>query len=275
MGQISCNLLFCEELCRTAGVLSCIWKEEFLKNRPLYAVSRTLVRTFAAVMLRMEIRHQRPLPPGPKIFVANHPSATDPFLIHLVSGEETNVMITESAFRVRFFGSFLRRVREIPVPLTLTGGVTAVEQAGAHLKQGASVAIFIEGLISPREGGFLPPRAGAARLALAAGVPVVPVGIYLRVNWRLNIRSGISGSQTEAYWYFHGPYIVTVGKPMVFHDYPHTNKSVRLITEQIMAAVRYLAAESEQRGKGIMRSSPLITFARWIMPLFRNPSTPM
>jgi 1-acyl-sn-glycerol-3-phosphate acyltransferase len=266
---------FFEEPGRTAGVLICVWKEVSLKSRPLYTASRILVQAFATVMLRMEIRHHSPLPPGPKLFVANHPSATDPFLIHLVSREETNVMITESAFRVRFFGSFLRRVREIPVPLTLTGGVAAVEQARAHLQQGSSVAIFIEGRISPEEGGFLPPRAGAAHLALATGVPLMPVGIYLRRNWRLNIRSGISGAQTEAYWYLHGPYIVTVGKPMVFDRLPRTNQSVRCISEQIMSAVRNLAAESEERGQGIMRSSPLITFARWIMPLIRNPSISM
>ncbi len=239
-------------------------------SKLLYAFSRVFLQVFAAVMLRLEVKHQRPLPPGPKLFVANHPSATDPFLIHLVSREEMNVMITEKAFQVRFFGSFLRRVREIPVPLSIPGGVAAVEQARTHLQQGSSVAIFIEGRISPEEGGFLPPRAGAARLALAAGVPVVPVGIYLRRNWRLNIRSGISGEQTEAYWYLHGPYIITAGKPMVFDHVAHTNQSVRLISDQIMSAVRLLAAESEERGQGIMRSSLLITLARWIMPLFRN-----
>ena len=246
-----------------------------MKIKPLYAFSRILLQLFAAVMLRLEVKHQRPLPPGPKLFVANHPSATDPFLIHLISREEMNVMITEKAFQVRFFGSFLRRVREIPVPLTLPGGVAAVEQARAHLQQGSSVAIFIEGRISPEEGGFLPPRTGAARLALAAGVPVVPVGIYLRRNWRLNIRSGISGEQTEAYWYLHGPYIVTVGKPMVFDQFQNTNQSVRLISDQIMSSVRMLAAESEERGQGIMRSSLLISFARWIMPFFRNASVSM
>ncbi len=150
-----------------------------------------------------------------------------------------------------------------------------MEQAHTHLQQGSSVAIFIEGNISPEQGGFLPPRTGSAHLALTADVPVVPVGIYLRRNWRLNIRSGITGKQTEAYWYLHGPYIVTVGKPMYFNHHAHTNQAVRLISEQIMSSVRLLAAESEERGQGIMRSSLLITLARWIMPLFRNASVSM
>lgn len=221
-------------------------------------------------MLRFNVKYQSPLPPGPKLFVANHPSATDPFLIHLVTREEVNVMITEKAFNVRFFGWFLRKVREIPVPVSLTGGVAAVEQARRHLERGSSVAIFIEGHISPEEGGFLPPRAGAARLALSAGVPVVPVGIYLRRNWRLNIRSGISGEQSEAFWYLHGPYIVTVGEPLHFTGDPGSQRSVRHVSSQVMEAIKCLAYESEERGRFLMSSSLLVRFIRFLAPLCRK-----
>ncbi len=221
-------------------------------------------------MLRFDVKYQSPLPPGPKLFVANHPSATDPFLIHLVTREEVNVMITEKAFNVRFFGWFLREVREIPVPVSLTGGVAAVEQARRHLERGSSVAIFIEGHISPEEGGFLPPRAGAARLALSAGIPVVPVGIYLRRNWRLNIRSGISGEQAEAFWYLHGPYIITVGKPVWFAGDPESQRSVRHASAQIMEAIKCLAYESEERGRFLMSSSLLVRFVRFLALLRRK-----
>jgi len=241
-----------------------------LHNNHFYLPSRAFVRTFAALMLRFDVRHHNPLPPGPKLFVANHPSATDPFLIHLVSHEEVNVMITEKAFQVPFFGWFLRKVREIPVPLSMEGGISAIEQARANLSQGKSVAIFIEGHISPEEGGFLPPRAGAAHLALSSHVPVVPVGIYLRRNWRLNIRSGISGEQTEAYWYLHGPYVITVGIPKRFHGSVEDRRAVRDVSQQIMGAVKHLAAESEARGSGMMRTSLLVQAARLLAPLVRR-----
>jgi 1-acyl-sn-glycerol-3-phosphate acyltransferase len=242
-------------------------------NKFFYPLSRAIIRTFAAVMLRFDVKHQKPLPAGPKLFVANHPSATDPFLIHLVSKEEMNVMITEKAFQVPFFGWFLRKVREIPVPVSLEGGVASIDQARSHIERGKSVAIFIEGRISPEQGGFLPPRAGAAHLALSANIPVVPIGIYLRRNWRLNIRSGISGEQTEAYWYLHGPYVITVGLPMHFHGTEKTNQAVRRTSEQIMEAVRSLAEESERRGHGVMKTSLLMQVARFLAPLYRKSAT--
>lgn len=243
-----------------------------MQQKFLYPLGRAAIRAFASIMLRFDIQRRGVLPPGPKLFVANHPSATDPFLIHLVSKEETNVMITEKAFQVPVFGWFLRKVREIPVPVKQ--GSTALDQARRHMEQGRSVAIFIEGRISPEEGGFLPPRTGAARLALSAGIPVVPVGIYLRRGWRLNIRSRISGEQTEAFWYLHGPYVITVGQPFYFHGNLEDREYVRDLSERIMAAIRELAAESEARGSRLMKTSLLVTIARLFIPLRRKGLTP-
>ena len=238
-----------------------------VKNRILYPISRLTIRAFAFTMLRFEVKHQGVLPAGPKLFVANHPSATDPFLIHLVSREEMNVMITEKAFQVPFFGWFLRKVREIPVPLSITGGTDAIEHARLRMEKGSSVAIFIEGRISPEDGGFLPPRAGAARLALRANVPVIPVGIFLRRDWRLNIRSGISGELSEAFWYFHGPYVITVGKPIYMLGNEEERGCVRRNSIRIMRAVESLAEESEMRGRNLMRTSWLVTLIRLFAPL--------
>lgn len=218
-------------------------------------------------MLRFEVKHKGVLPAGPKLFVANHPSATDPFLIHLVSREEMNVMITEKAFKVPLFGWFLHKVREIPVPLSMTGGVDSIEHARQRMENGSSVAIFIEGHISPEDGGFLPPRAGAARLALRANVPVVPVGIFLRRDWRFHIRSGISGEQSEAFWYFHGPYVVTVGKPLYMQGREEQRGCVRMNSDRIMGAVEILAKESETRGNDLMKTSWLMTLIRMFAPM--------
>jgi 1-acyl-sn-glycerol-3-phosphate acyltransferase len=211
----------------------------------LYKFSRILLLVFSAIMLRFEVRRHTHLPAGPKIFVSNHPSATDPFLIHLVSTEKLNVMITAKAFQVPVFGSFLRRVGEIPVPLEQ--GSAALEHAKEYLQKGYSVAIFIEGHISPEEGGFLPPRTGAARLALNSQVPVVPVGISLRRDRCLNIRSRIAGEQSEARWYLRGPYSITVGRPLQFDGDVEDRQYVRHVSEAIMHQIRLLAHESEYR----------------------------
>ena len=219
----------------------------------LYNLSRGLLRIYAALMLKFDIYRQFQLPSGPKIFVANHPSALDPFLIHLLSKEKLSVLITEKAFQVPLFGSFLHRVGEISVPLEK--GSTALEQANDTLKNGRSVAIFIEGRTSPSQGGFLPPRTGAARLALSSRLPVIPVGISLRRERCLNIRSSISGAPAEGQWYFFGPYAITVGQPLLFDGNIEDREHVRRISEVVMEKIRLLAHESERRMRGLSMSA--------------------
>jgi 1-acyl-sn-glycerol-3-phosphate acyltransferase len=223
----------------------------------LYGVSWALVRMFALVMLRLDIRRQGHLPSRPTIFVANHPSATDPFIMHLISRKQLNVLITEKAFTVPVFGWFLRKVQEIPVPLEQ--GSAALDQARRHLDKGRSVVIFIEGHISPLEGGFLPPRSGAARLALNSGAPVVPVGISLHRERCHNIRSRIAGGiPSEARWYLRGPYAVTVGQPTQYEGNVEDHEHVRRISETIMERIRNLAVESERRmHRRKLASSPI------------------
>jgi len=215
----------------------------------LYVTSWTFVRIFALVMLRLDIRRHSHLPSGPMIYVANHPSATDPFLIHMISRKQLNVLITAKAFSVPIFGWFLHKVQEIPVPLMQ--GSAALEQARQHLERGRSVAIFIEGQISPLKGGFLPPRSGAARLALSTGAPVVPVGIFLHRDRCNNIRSRITGGvPSEARWYLRGPYAMTIGQPTQFEGDAEDHEHVQRISETIMEKIRHLALESERRIPG-------------------------
>jgi 1-acyl-sn-glycerol-3-phosphate acyltransferase len=217
-----------------------------LLQKFLYLASWTFVRIFALIMLRLDIFRHSHLPAGPVIFVANHPSATDGFLIHMVSRKQLNVLITAKAFTVPVFGWFLHKVHEIPVPLNQ--GSAALEQARRHLEMGHSVAIFIEGHISPSEGGFLPPHSGAARLALSTGVPVVPVGISLLRERCLNIRSRITGGiPSEARWYLRGPYSITVGKPIQYKGDANDRLHVHHISQIIMDRIRHLAYESERR----------------------------
>jgi 1-acyl-sn-glycerol-3-phosphate acyltransferase len=223
----------------------------------LYVTSWTFVRIFALVMLRFDIHRHSNLPSRPMIFVANHPSATDPFLIHIISRKQLNVLITAKAFSVPVFGWFLHKVQEIPVPLQQ--GSSALEQARQHLDKGRSVAIFIEGKISPVEGGFLPPRSGAARLALSSGAPVVPVGIFLRRDRCHNIRSRIAGGvPSEARWYLRGPYAITVGQPAHFEGDAEDREHVQRVSETIMERICHLAHESELRIHGRKLTSSLI-----------------
>jgi 1-acyl-sn-glycerol-3-phosphate acyltransferase len=196
-------------------------------------------------MLKLDIRFRGPLSAGPMLFVSNHPSASDPFLIHLLSSKHLSVLISGNAFAMPLFGYFLQHCRQISV---VPGqGKEALDRAEQRLNSGQSVGIFPEGLVSPREGGYHPPRNGAARLALKTGVPVIPVGIYLPRDRNLYITSRLSGKQTAAYWYLHGPYGMTIGEPMQFTGEHEDQKLVRSVTTMIMEKIHELAEDSEKR----------------------------
>lgn len=216
-----------------------------MSHNLLYIFGRSVIRAYARLMLRMDIHWHAALPSGPKLFVANHPSATDPFLIHLVSQQPMSVMITAKAFAVPMFGGFLRRLKQIPVGEG--GNGASLSEARSAIEQGHSVAIFPEGQFSPQGGGFHAPRSGAARLALATGVSVVPVGIYLPRERSLRITSGISGTKSTGYWYLRGPYGITVGKSEHFLGDVEDHEYVQSVSHSIMQRIRSLAYESEQR----------------------------
>jgi 1-acyl-sn-glycerol-3-phosphate acyltransferase len=196
-------------------------------------------------MLKLDIEFHGALPSGPKLFAANHPSATDPILIHLLSSKHLSVLVTDNAFAMPLFGYFLRHCRQISV---IPGqGREALDEAEQRLNSGQSVGIFPEGLVSPHEGGYHSPRSGAARLALMTGVPVIPVGIYLPRDRNLYISSTLSGKHTAAYWYLRGPYSMTIGEPLQFRGEPEDKKLVGTVTAVLMEKIHELAEESEHR----------------------------
>jgi 1-acyl-sn-glycerol-3-phosphate acyltransferase len=50
----------------------------------LYSVSRIVIQGYAKLMLKMDVYWRTSPPSGAVLFAANHPSTTDPILIHLI-----------------------------------------------------------------------------------------------------------------------------------------------------------------------------------------------
>jgi 1-acyl-sn-glycerol-3-phosphate acyltransferase len=129
----------------------------------------------------------------------------------------------------------------------MDNGSVSLDHAHQTLQAGRSIVIFIEGQISPPDGSFWPARIGAARLALRGHVPVVPVGIFLRRELGIRIKSKVGGKHSEGYWYLHGPYAMTLGESILFEDDFEDRQNVRYISEAIMHQIRLLVHESENR----------------------------
>lgn len=220
----------------------------------LYTLSRACIRGYAALLLRLDVQWRAPLPSGPKIIAANHPSCSDPFLIAVLSAAPLKLLVMREAFIAPLFGAYMRWAEHIPV--TLGEGGPALEAGLARLRAGDSLALFPEGWISPQTGGYNRPRSGAARLALATSAPVIPVGIHLLRERNWIVRAHIGERETVGYWYWRGPYTITVGEPLVFEGDVENRASVNAATETIMGQIVALANESETRFRARKGKSP-------------------
>ncbi len=221
-------------------------KQAFVDGEKLlYAIGQPLVALYARLTLNPDIVFQFPLPEGPKIIVANHPSTTDPLILTTLTAEPLSILITESVFTIPLVGRILRRSGQIPV--VRANGRAAFAEALRRLRDGQTVGIFPEGSLSPREGGFCPPRTGAARLALLTGAPIVPVGIHLERE-RLHYSTKQLDARDEPIrWYWRGPYAMTVGQPLHLEGDIEDHDGVRAAAERIMQAIRHVAAQSQER----------------------------
>jgi len=203
------------------------------------------VGLYARALLRMDVARHADVPQGPVILVANHPSTTDPFLMVTLFQRQVSILVEERMFRVPVFGLYLRHSGHIPVPAC--NGRVALDRGLRLLSEGRAVGIFPEGLISPLGGGFHRPHTGAARLALASGAPIVPIGIHLDRTRLHCVVSSVRGELAVGVWYLRGPYAVTVGEPMRFGGSVDDHEQVRAISRRVMQRVIQLSDESSHR----------------------------
>ena len=220
----------------------------------LYTVGRVLIALYARLFMELDILWQAPLPPGPKLIVANHPSFTDPFAISLLSARPMAILITSLAFLVPIFGFYLKRSRHIPV--TPGAGGPAFDEALQRLKAGETVALFIEGHISPPDGSFCPPRTGAVRLALGAGVPIIPVGIHIAQERLRVIEAKIKGEIYPEQWYLRGPLRMVVGEPIHLEGDIEDRPRVVEESQRVMQRIVDLVRGSQQQPQDNRQAQP-------------------
>ncbi len=185
------------------------------KNRRMaeilwYGLGRMTVDVMKNFLYNLDVVYQTPLPAGAKLLCANHPTTIDPVLMTTLVPEQVSILIHETLFKVPGLGKSLAASGHIPV--FSHNGRQALEDGMETLKAGRTVGIFPEGAISPVEGGLARVHTGAARLALATGVPVVPIGIALEKDYITRIKTVVDGQVEVGTWYFHGAWYLRSGK---------------------------------------------------------------
>ena len=111
------------------------------------------------------------------IVVANHQTYFDPFWICFKIRRKFRFMAWDKAFDWFLIGKFIRYLGAFPVSLERGGTIKTLKQTLAALRDGATLVIFPEGSRGFSDGKMLEFKTGAARLAIEANVPILPVTV--------------------------------------------------------------------------------------------------
>ena len=118
----------------------------------------------------------RPDAARPCLFVSNHKSNADPFLLSLLPWD-MKFLSKESIFRIPLLGWQMRAAGHIPISRgdreSARGAIWEMRQ---RLLAKTSVLLFPEGTRS-EDGSLAPFREGGFRLAIELGVPIVPLAV--------------------------------------------------------------------------------------------------
>jgi 1-acyl-sn-glycerol-3-phosphate acyltransferase len=136
-------------------------------------------RVIELLDIRLDAWGAEVLPAGrPYVYMSNHQSHLDiPVLYATLPSLTIRMLAKKELFRIPLWGQGLRAAEFIEVDRSNhERAVRSIEQAAALLRDGVSIYIAPEGTRS-RDGRIGPLKKGGFHLALATGVPIVPVAV--------------------------------------------------------------------------------------------------
>jgi 1-acyl-sn-glycerol-3-phosphate acyltransferase len=197
---------------------------------PVYVLVASLSWPLLRIVFRLRVRGAENLPEGGFVLAANHNSDFDPWPlgIGLFPRRYLRFMGKSELFWTPF-KQFLIAVGAFPVRRG-ERDTAAIETAAQLCREGHVVVMFPEG--TRRKKGIrkkYEPKShsGAARIALGAGVPLVPAGIV--------------GTERLARF---AQLRVAYGPPIPLDDLADRDDAPRVATERLMAAIAELEASA-------------------------------
>jgi 1-acyl-sn-glycerol-3-phosphate acyltransferase len=208
----------------------------------LYSIGKVTVGKAMILGWRPHVEGLENIPPaGGAVFAGNHLSVADELFLGSVVPRHIAFWAKSEYFVGKGVGGlFVRALMHGlgAIKVERGGGraaLTAFDGAIPVLKSGDMVAVYPEGTRSP-DGRLYRGRTGAARLAVAAGVPIIPVGVL-----------GTEKVQPigQPYPKLVGPGKVTVkfGKPIETADRADDRTSLRALTDEVMAEIQKLTGQ--------------------------------
>jgi 1-acyl-sn-glycerol-3-phosphate acyltransferase len=149
----------------------------------LYWLLKYTVGSAAKLIYRPEVAGREHLPEsGAALLVGNHPSFSDSVFLSAVVRRKVVYIAKLEYFTGKGLKGWLRRMMVGGmghIPVDRTGGRKAASSLGSAqdvLEQGGLVCMYPEGT-RPPDDRLYRGKTGAARIALATGVPVIPVAM--------------------------------------------------------------------------------------------------
>lgn len=216
--------------------------KETAKSQATFVVVAAIVRTVLNAMMNKKWEGLENLPAGGFIAAPNHCTEIDPLIVgHLLYNQKRapHFLAKAGLFKVPVLGAVLRATRQIPVERSTAGANRSLQLAQEIVADGGAIIIYPEGTLT-RDPALWPMRGhtGAARLALEAGIPVVPIAHWgaHEVFPRYAKRFHLFPRRTSR---------VMVGKPVDLSQYagrPLDKATLTAATATIMDAVTGLLA---------------------------------
>lgn len=213
---------------------------------PWMRLAETVVLPPIAVWFQWRFEGRANIPTeGPALIAGNHISLFDP-LAHGYflekAGRRPRFLAKTELFRNPILRKVLTGARQIPVRRG-SGDRAPLEAAITALKEGEVVVVYPESTTT-RNDDFSPMqgKTGVARLALASGVPVIPLAVWgTQYVWK---RSGAKSFK------FRRPIWVKAGAPLDFSLYeeePDHPDVLRKVTDLVMGEVSLLVDDLRAR----------------------------
>lgn len=138
---------------------------------------RPVVRGLSRALWRISFRGVEHIPAeGGLVIAANHQTYVDPFWVSIPVKRPIRYLAWDEAFKWPLMGKALELFGAWPLVIE-RGNPTAYRRSLHWLRAGRAVMIFPEGERAFADARGARFKAGAARLALEAGVPILPVTI--------------------------------------------------------------------------------------------------
>jgi 1-acyl-sn-glycerol-3-phosphate acyltransferase len=207
-----------------------------------YRVSRAVAGPFLHILWRPQITGGENIPlTGGAILASNHLSLVDSIFLPLllsrpVTFAAKSEYFTGTSLGQRFAGAYMRATKQLSVERASTRSAQDTLQAALDLlKAGELFGIYPEGTRSP-DGRLYRGRTGVGWLALASGLPVIPVAM---VGTDRVLPPGHSIPSLRRVG-------VRVGKPLTFEGYQDMRPAARArrsVTDEVMEAIHALSGQ--------------------------------